>query len=359
VLITTSLRASSRSRDQARATRPPGGSGAGPASGSGGRERTDRSVTVALWALLALGIGVALAPVAFAMFDRAPKGGDMIDEFRPYMNQAKIDQFRGYLDVIGDAADEARTTVDPAAAAALGIDRAAYDQRFVFVRGFEDAWPAIDADMTDMLDRMERNLDGYEGVDALPPFALFPWFFVLPGVIVAVGAGWALVARRRGRTGRGGLVLLVVVGVGLVIAPFAFQMFTRAPGGGEMIDDFRPIMSREKVTTVQGYFITIGTGEGELRTGVLPASGITRGSAPAVERLNAEWPRINGDLAPMVGVMADNLDNYAAVDALPPFALFPWFFLIPGLAVAVTAASLLVRTNTNTEPSEEDPWPVQ
>jgi hypothetical protein len=118
-------------------------------------------------------------------------------------------------------------------------------------------------------------------------------------------------------------------------------------------------MSREKVTTVQGYFITIGTGEGELRTGVLPASGITRGSAPAVERLNAEWPRINGDLAPMVGVMADNLDNYAAVDALPPFALFPWFFLIPGLAVAVTAASLLVRTNTNTEPSEEDPWPVQ
>jgi hypothetical protein len=32
-------------------------------------------------------------------------------------------------------------------------------------------------------------------------------------------------------------------------------------------------------------------------------------------------------------VMADNLDNFAAVDALPPFALFPWFFVIPGVLI--------------------------
>lgn len=313
-----------------------------------------------MWVLLVLGVGLVLAPAAFGMFDRAPKGGVMIDEFQPYMKQAKIDQFREYLVVIGDAVAEARATVDPSAAAALGVDRAAYDERFTFVRSFEDAWPEIDADMTDMLDRMQRNLDGYEGVAALPPFALFPWFFVLPGIIVAGGAGWALVARRRGQAGRGGLVLLVVVGVGLVAAPLVFQMFTRAPGGGAMIDDFRPLMTREKVTTVQGYFITIGTGEGELRTGALPASGLAPDAVPAVAQLNAEWPTINRELAPMVGVMADNLDNYAAVDALPPFPLFPWFFLIPGLAVAVTAAFLLHRTSTDTpKTSEEDPWPVQ
>jgi len=320
----------------------------------GGRDRSDprdRPVTAALWVLLAVGVGLAFAPAAFAMFARAPRGGDMIDEFRPFMTQAKIDEFRGFLRVIGAAAEESETTVGPAAARA--------GEPFVFVDQFERAWPAIDADMSDMLDRMQRNLDTFEGVDALPPFALFPWFFVLPGVVVAGGAGWALVARRRGGAGRGGLVLLVVVGVGLVAAPVVFQMFTRAPGGGSMIDDFRPIMTSEKVTTVQGYFITIGTGEGELRTGALPASGLASGAAPAVERLNAEWPRINRELAPMVGVMADNLDNYAAVDALPPFALFPWFFLIPGVLVAVTAAGVLVHIAHRSRPSQEDPWLVQ
>jgi len=31
--------------------------------------------------------------------------------------------------------------------------------------------------------------------------------------------------------------------------------------------------------------------------------------------------------------MSDNLGNYAAVDALPPFPLFPWFFVLPGVLV--------------------------
>ena len=47
--------------------------------------------------VLVLGLGLALAPVAFQMFDRAPKGGDMIDAFEPYMTPAKITQFEGYM----------------------------------------------------------------------------------------------------------------------------------------------------------------------------------------------------------------------------------------------------------------------
>jgi hypothetical protein len=39
-------------------------------------------------------------------------------------------------------------------------------------------------------------------------------------------------------------------------------------------------------------------------------------------------------MAPMIGTMADNVGRFAAVDALPPFWLFPWFFVVPGLLVA-------------------------
>lgn len=47
---------------------------------------------------------------------------------------------------------------------------------------------------------MSNNVVNYDAVAALPPFALFPWFFVLPGLLIA---GLALAAgprRSRGAT---------------------------------------------------------------------------------------------------------------------------------------------------------------
>jgi hypothetical protein len=206
--------------------------------------------------------------------------------------------------------------------------------------------------MSDMLDRMQRNLGNYEGVDALPPFPLFPVFFVVPGLLVAGFAGAALIERRRGRSSRGALIVVVVLGFGIVAAPAVFQMFTRAPNGGEMIDDFRSLMTREKVTTVQGYFITIGNGEAEIRNVALPTAALPSGSTPAVDRFVRDWPRINREIAPFVGVMADNVDNFAAVDALPPFALFPWFFVIPGVLIAGLGL-IALRSTSRSAPAHQ------
>ena len=70
---------------------------------------SERAVTtnrrsLALWLCLAIGIGVALAPVVFQMFTRAPAGGDMIDDFAPYMTSDEIVQFEEYMHQI-DAAN--------------------------------------------------------------------------------------------------------------------------------------------------------------------------------------------------------------------------------------------------------------
>ncbi|HXY94159.1 MAG TPA: hypothetical protein VEP49_16900 [Acidimicrobiia bacterium] len=284
--------------------------------------------------LIVAGAGLVAAPFVFSMFDRAPAGGQMIDAFRPFMTRAQVDKFRGFLAEIGAADDQQRAVVDPAAVARLGTTAAEYAQRASYLRTFEQQWHGIDADMSDMLDRMQRNLGNYQGVDALPPFPAFPWFFVVPGVLVVGLAAAALVRGRRGRSTRGAAIAIVVLGLGLIAAPAVFQMFTRAPNGGEMIDDFRPLMTRAKLTTIQGYFITIGNGEAQMRTVALPAAALPPGAAPDVNRFVADWPRINREMSPLVGVMADNLDNFAAVDALPPFALFPWFFVIPGALIA-------------------------
>ena len=47
----------------------------------------------------------------------------------------------------------------------------------------------------------------------------------------------------------------------------------------------------------------------------------------------------------MIGAMSDNVDNYEAISALPPFPLFPWFFVVPGLLIAGLALATRPLTN--------------
>ena len=319
--------------------------------GSGREADAPRPRRWPLVVIVVLGLGLAAAPVAFSMFSRAPAGGTMIDDFKPYMTAETLDEFRGYLDEIGAARDETTSSVEPA------LDDAEFAATYPQVAAFVEQWDGIDADMTDMLDTIDANRGRFDGIAALPPFALFPWFFVLPGLLLALAAGLSL--RRVGRGGRPYTVALVVLGVGLLLAPAVFQMFTRAPGGQAMIADFESLMTRERVTTIQGYFITIGAGEGQLRTGAVPAATEADPAAefPAVAQLSEDWPAIVSELSGMVGAMADNLDNYEGIAALPPFGLFPWFFVVPGVAVIALALMARPRPTHRSQPQvpQEDP----
>jgi hypothetical protein len=280
------------------------------------------------------------------MFERAPLGGDMIDDFQPYMVQEKIDTFRGYMDRIGTAVTESadlRTAVIEGGS----LTAEQYDTQFIFAKKLSDDWTTINTDMTDLLDRMDSNMANYAAVAALPSFDLFPWFFVLPGLMVAGTAAVLLWKSRRGPPSRRGLWVLAGLGIALMAAPLVFQMFTRAPAGGRMIDDFRPMMTRERVQNVQGYFVTLGGGEGQLRVGAIPAleaAGGSVGDFPGIAAFSAEWPTIVGEFNPMIATMSDNIDNFEAVDAMPPFPMFPWFFVIPGALVVVLAVIAMRRS---------------
>ena len=279
----------------------------------------------ALLLALAIGLGLVIAPAIFGMFSRAPAGGQMIDEFKPYMTSEVLSRFGSHLDVIDAAASEIRgdaTEGTPVAQFAAG-------------------WPGIDSRMRAMLETIEANTGRFDGLVALPPFWAFPWFFVLPGLMIAGLALWAI--RRPPATRRGPLLALAACGLAVVAAPAVFQMFTRAPGGAHMIDDFRPLMTSANIAEVQGSFLVIAGGEGGLRNEVL-ARETDPAALPATRHFVEEWPTIASDMAPMIGAMADNLDNFAGVDALPPFWLFPWFFVVPGLLVA--AAAFVSRPNT-------------
>ncbi len=130
-------------------------------------------------------------------------------------------------------------------------------------------------------------------------------------------------------------------------------MFERAPDGGQMMSAFSNIETTQNVQKIQGYFGNMAVGQGAIRLEVVPAlehTGLTPAEIatqfPALTTLDANWVHILNDMTPMIGVMSDSVAGYQAVASLPPFPLFPWFFVIPGLLVAGLAVVAWVAPRT-------------
>jgi len=174
----------------------------------------------------------------------------------------------------------------------------------------------------------------------------------------------ALVRPSRWRANRW---VLVILGVGLIAAPGIFQMFQRAPDGGRMMTAFENIETTQNVQQIQGYFASMAVGQGAIRLEIVPAlesSGLDAAQIsarfPAVASLDANWVHILNDMTPMIGAMSDNVANYQAIANLPPFPLFPWFFLLPGVLVvglALTGGVTRQRPESS-EASHEPPIAV-
>jgi hypothetical protein len=277
--------------------------------------------------LVVLGLALAAAPVAFQMFTRAPLGAEMLADFAPLMTEERLAGFQTDIAQI----DAAVTEVD-AKGGAVAQGNADY-------QSLSTRWPTIHRDMSDLLDTVQGNRTNYLDVAALPSFRLFPWFFVVPGLLVAALGAALLLGRIRVRTGA---VSLLALGVGLAAAPAAFQMFTRAPHGGTMMTAFADLETTESVARIQDYFSTMAVGQGAIRLSILPALKATT-DLPAARELDESWIHILNDMTPMIGAMSDSVDNYQAIAALPPFPLFPYFFLVPGLLVAGLAVTLRPR----------------
>ena len=44
---------------------------------------------------------------------------------------------------------------------------------------------------------MQANVGNYASVDAMPRMSLFPWFFIVPGILIFLAAGFGLIAEWR------------------------------------------------------------------------------------------------------------------------------------------------------------------
>lgn len=280
-----------------------------------------------------LGAGLIAAPAIFGMFTRAPRGAQMINDFKPYMTAARLTGYQTELHEIDAGVRQANAGVASALDGSSG--HATFDAQYPDFASFDRQWPTIDSTMERLMNSVQGNLGNYEAIAALPSFVLFPWFFVIPGLLIF---GFALVGLLASGQWRWARYALVLMGVGLIAAPAVFQMFSRAPKGGTMMTAFKTIETTQNVENIQGYFGAMATGQGAIRLEIIPALEQAsyslpqiRTAFPAVGTLDANWVHILNDMTPMIGAMSDNVANYQAVASLPPFPLFPWFFVVPGV----------------------------
>ena len=162
------------------------------------------------WGVLAIGIALIAAPLAFGLPGRSAAGTRMMNDFRPLMGHVQVQQtasyyydvfvplgkitpmftqqnadtFQGYLNGLQSSG----VALPPAAkgdfARLLGTMQAAVPIAARVPAGLQHYQPLVTA--------MEGNVDDFAQLDGLPSFQLFTWFFVVPGILLVLLAGGGL-----------------------------------------------------------------------------------------------------------------------------------------------------------------------
>jgi hypothetical protein len=203
-----------------------------------------------LWAVLAIGLVLVIAPFAISLPGKAAAGQRMLDGFRPIMQPDQVQitanyyndvfsplgtitpmlsatnlaKFQGYLGGFKGMQSDAAKLV-PMLAQALHTTPAQVQElmgrQLPSMAAMLQNLPAMQRDFGGLLGTMQANagifprvppglahykplvttmqanVDNYRQVDSLPDFRLFTWFFVVPGALLILLAGGGLFGGRR------------------------------------------------------------------------------------------------------------------------------------------------------------------
>ena len=193
---------------------------------------------------------------------------------------------------------------------------------------------------------------------------------------------------------------ILVVGLALVIAPFALSLPSKAGAGERMLNGFQPIMQPNQVKTTAYYYNEVFTPLGKV-TPMMSAKNLARFQAyldglktikltpaqmaviqqqfPQMAAVLQQMPAMQRDFGgllgtmrantgifsqvpaglthyqPLVSTMQANVGNYKQVNSLPSFRLFTWFFVVPGALLVLLAAAGLQQGRELSWPSFHHP----
>lgn len=215
--------------------------------------------------------------------------------------------------------------------------------------------------------------------------------------------------RRKGRSEMSRKVLygVLVIGVLLIVIPFAIGLPGKSSSGEKMIDAFGPIMDEQNVQTTADYYYDVfvplgdivpamtqdnidrfngylagfgglGSETQNLGPAFAQATGMTEQQVgeymttefPAMTQMVQGLPQMQQDFEGLLGLMGNNVaifeqvpggldhyqplvttmqeqqQNYDDIASLPDFRAFTWFFVVPGVLLVGLAAFGLLSDRT-------------
>ncbi|HZS31327.1 MAG TPA: hypothetical protein VFA37_08735 [Gaiellaceae bacterium] len=146
-----------------------------------------------LWPILVIGLALAVVPFAMGMPGKTAAGQRMLNDFRPLMQAANVQTTANYYNKV----------FVPLGAVSTGFTKAATNPQMAQqlkplmpmlapVMPIFKKVPAGLAWYKPLVTTMQGNVNDYASVDSLPNFNLFTWFFVIPGLLLMLLAGWGL-----------------------------------------------------------------------------------------------------------------------------------------------------------------------
>jgi len=136
------------------------------------------------WVVLALAVGLVLAPLALGMLARAPRGADLVTAFRAVETRATVTALQDDFGTIAGGQGSLQSELLPGLSH-QGLGQAQIASELPAVTALDNHFVAILGDLTPVLGVMSDNVTNYQAVAALPTFSLFPWLFVIPGLLAA------------------------------------------------------------------------------------------------------------------------------------------------------------------------------
>jgi hypothetical protein len=139
----------------------------------------------ARWGVLAVGVGLIVAPVVFQLWDRAPKGAALVEAFKPIETRSAVVRVQNDFGQVAIAQGALAGELVPALQK-HGLSQAQIDQQFPAVQTLFARWIPILNDLTPVIGVMSDNVGRFQAVAALPPLNAFPWLFLIPGLLVSL-----------------------------------------------------------------------------------------------------------------------------------------------------------------------------
>lgn len=330
-----------------------GTSDAATASGGFGSVSTGRKVAAGV--VVVVGIVFIVLILVNNLFAVGPAFEEMIDDFRPLLQEESLAQAQADVDGLAAAGEEFQTQIAPAMAQQLGMSPdefgAMVQTQYPAVALGMQALPEITETFSGLIQTLDSQRELFESADAIPtddlPATTVPWIILVSGLAAIVVGVLMLIP------GRVWSIVAVVLGAGLVIVTFALNLPQKAADADQLNENLTPIYTQELIDGAEGSLAVVAAMGQQMQSEMLPDLAAQMGMSQ--DELNAfmgeNFPATAAVMQTMsdtlqrfeafVGVFAVNLDNYETIQPVS-FTPIIWAMIIGGVLIVLMGGMAII-----------------